>query len=254
MKRNHRFFLAACLLSSLLVVNLTCKKDPPEPEPEPPTPTYTCTSNITDGCMDDWKLVTTPTGNYIDPMQGFLATLNELYSVPPEAGGPGPLTADTVTDCMQGKYAVKLTAQQFHVMAGLDIFIPGYVGASVLDIPNATIHLGKPYTQRPQRLQAYYKYAPVDGDSALIQVMLTRWNTANAKRDTIANDRIVVKNAVSSYTQLDLPLTYYDNVSTPDTLVLLFATSAGIDFGDLQKCHGQIGSTMWVDDLKFIFP
>ncbi len=254
MKIHFRFLLSAAVLVSLLLVQATCKKDPPDPDPVEPVPTYTCTSNITDGCMDDWKLVTTPTGNYIDPMQGFLATLNELYSVPPEAGGPGPLTADTVTDCMQGKYAVKLTAKQFHVMAGLDIFIPGYVGASTLDIPNATIHLGRPYTLRPQRLQAYYKYAPVSGDSALIQVMLTRWNTTSAKRDTIANDRIVVKDPVSAYTQLDLPLTYFDNTATPDTLVLLFATSAGIDFNDLQGCNGQIGSTMWVDDLKFVFP
>lgn len=253
--RITNILLAAGLLS-LLLLQVTCKKDDDDDNNNPPTDTttYTCTSNITDGCMDDWKLVTTSTGNYIDPVKGFLQTLNELASVPPEAGGPGPLTVDTVTDCVQGKYAARLTSKNFHLMEGVDIFIPGYVGASVLDIPNATIHLGKPYTQKPQKLQAYYKYAPVGSDSAMIQVLLTRWNTSLAKRDTISWDKIIVKNAVSSYTQLDHTLTYLDNTATPDTLVLIFAASAGVDFSDLQGCAGEIGSTMWVDDLKFVMP
>lgn len=246
--------LLAFGLLSLILVQATCKKDKePETPVEPPL-TYTCSSNITDGCLDDWKVMTTNTGNYIDPLQGFLQTLNELSSLPPEAGGPGPVTVDTVTDCVQGKYAAKLTAKNFHLMEGVDIFIPGYIGASTLDIPKATIHLGKPYTQKPQRLQAYYKYVPAGSDSALIQVMLSRWNTATSKRDTLSFDKIILRNPVSSYTQLDQTLTYLDNTATPDTLVLIFSSCAGIDFNNLQGCAGEIGSTMWVDDLKFVFP
>jgi hypothetical protein len=204
--------------------------------------------------MDDWKTFEMTTGNYMEPMGLFLQTLNELSSLPPEAGGPGPVTADSVTDCVQGKYAVKLTSKVFHLTASIDIFIPGYIGASVLDIPNATIHLGKPYTSKPSKFQASYKYAPVGSDSAVIQVILTKWNTANAKRDTISYDKIMVHGAVGAYTQLDQPLTYWDASATPDTLVLIFAASAGIDFNDLQGCNGQEGSVMWVDDVKFVMP
>jgi hypothetical protein len=240
--------LAACVLSLS-----NCKKDKPDDTVTPPA-TYTCTSNLTDGCMDDWKLVENINGNYIDPMQGFLQTLNELVSVPPEAGGPGPVTVDTVTDCMQGKYAARLTSKNFHLMENVDVFIPGYIGASVLDIPKATIHLGKPYTQKPVKLQGYYKYSPVSTDSAMIQILLTKWNSAASKRDTISYDKVIIKNAVPTYTPIDLTLTYKDATATPDTLVLIFASSAGVDFNDLQGCAGQIGSVMWVDDLKFQMP
>lgn len=251
--RLRNVMLVAGLLS-LLFVQAKCKKDP-DPDPIiPDPPTYTCTSNITDGCMDDWKVISTADGDYIEPMGGFLQTLNELSSLPAAAGGPGPVTSDTVLDCVQGKYAVRLTSKNFHLMEGVDIFIPGYIGASVLDIPDATIHLGKPYTSKPLRLQAYYKYSPAGSDSAMIQVALTRWNTSLSKRDTISYDKIMLHGAVNAYTQLDQTLTYLDNTATPDTLVLIFAASGGIDFNDLQGCAGQIGSVMWVDDLKFVMP
>ena len=238
---------------SFLGIQATCKKPPDEPPP-PPDPTYTCTSNITDGCMDDWQTITTADGDYMEPMGGFLQTLNELSSLPPAAGGPGPVTCDTVTDCVQGKYAARVTSKNFHLMEGVDIFIPGYIGASVLDIPDATIHLGKPYTSKPSKLQAYYKYSPAGSDSAMIQVALTRYNTVAMKRDTIALEKIYLKNAVASYTQLDLTINYLIPDVTPDTLVLIFAASGGIDFNDLQGCAGEFNSTLWVDDVKFVFP
>lgn len=251
--KKQIYWIAFTGITAALSIQSSCKEKPPVVDPPIP-PTYTCTSNITDGCMDDWKLFTTSTGNYINPMGEFLQSLNELASVPPEASGPGPVTADTVTDCMQGKYAVRLTSKNFVLTQTITIFIPGYIGASVLDIPNATIHLGRPYTQRPQKLQGYYKYAPAGSDSALIQIALTRYNTGAGKRDTISYNRIMIKNAVSSYTQLDQTLTYLDLTATPDTLVLIFSASGGIDFTNLQGCSGQVGSTLWVDDLKFIFP
>jgi hypothetical protein len=238
---------------AFISIQADCKKDPPPDDP-PEEPTYTCTSNVTDGCMDDWKTISTADGDYMEPMGGYLQTLNELSSLPPAAGGPGPVTCDTVTDCVQGKYAARLTSKNFHLMEGVDIFIPGYVGASVLDIPGATIHLGKPYALRPQKLQAYYKYTPSGSDSAMIQITLTKYNVALSKRDTIVNDRIFVKSAVASYTLFDHTLNYLDPTAVPDTMALIFAASGGIDFNDLQGCAGQIGSTLWVDDVKFIFP
>ena len=247
-RKTHIFicFLAGCVL----LLGSKCKKDPP-PDP-PPDDTITCTSNITDGCFDDWKVYSFAY-DYINPTGEFLQTLNELAGLPPEAGGPGPATADKTTDCVQGNYAVKLTSSSFQPTGTL-IFIPGYVGASVLDIPNATVHLGKPYALRPQKLQAYYKYAPVSGDSALFQVLLTKYNTELSKRDTISYDRITVKSAVANYTLMDISLTYNDMINNPDTLTLLFSSSAAVNFIDLMGAQGQEGSTLWLDDVKFVFP
>jgi hypothetical protein len=252
MKKRNNIFLLFVALSIVFIalIGSKCKKDP---DPEPPVNnTITCTSNITDGCLDDWKVYNWAY-SYINPAGEFLQSLNELSGLPPEAGGPGPVTADTVIDCVQGKLAVMLTSKSFSPL-GSPIFIPGYIGASVLDIPNFTIHLGKPYTQRPASLHAYYKYSPVSGDSGMIQVMLSRFNPGLGKRDTLSFDRLILKNTVSSYTQLNLSLTYRDTIFSPDTLVLVFSSSAAIKFNDVANCTGQVGSTMWVDDLKFIFP
>jgi hypothetical protein len=213
----------------------------------------TCMSNITDGCLDDWMTFNSFGNDYFNPAGGFLQSLNELAALPAAAGGPGPMTVDTVRDCVQGIYAAKLVSGSFNPL-GSPIFIPGYIGSSVLDIPNATIYLGKPYTLRPERFQGYYKYSPVGGDSALVQVMLSRYNSGAGKRDTLSFDRIIIHSAVPVYTQIDFPLNYLDTLNTPDTLILVFASSAGVNFQVLDGSHGQVGSTMWVDDLKFVFP
>ncbi len=252
-KINFTHFLLLAGVISFLGIQATCKKPPDDPPPPDP-PTYTCTSNVTDGCMDDWMTISTVDGDYMEPMGGFMQSLNELSSLPPAAGGPGPVTCDTVTDCVQGKYAARVTSKNFHLMEGVDIFVPGYIGVSRLDIPNATIRMGRAYNQKPLKLQAQYKYSPAATDSALIQIALTRFNTGTMKRDTIVNDKIFVKNAVTSYTQIDHTLNYLINDVTPDTLILFFCASGGIDFNDLQGCEGQIGSVLWVDDVKFVFP
>jgi hypothetical protein len=250
MKNNKTFLILVYLaIGSIALLGSKCKKDK-EPPPEEKPDVITCTSNITDGCLDDWKTFTWEY-SYINPTGEFLQSLNELAGLPPEAGGPGPVTCDTVTDCMQGRLAAKLTSKSFTVLT-TPIFIPGYIGTSVLNITKRNIFLGKPYTQRPQRFHAYYKYSPAGGDSALIQVVLTKY--ASGVRDTISFDKIIQKNPVSSYLLLDLPLSYRDTVSSPDTLVIVFSASAGINFNDVFHCTGQVGSVMWVDDLKFIFP
>jgi hypothetical protein len=252
MKNNKALLFTAYLaMLSIVLLGSKCKKDPDPPDPDPPK-TYTCTSNITDGCFDDWKL-TKDAYVYANPMMGNLQSLNKLAGLPPEAGGPGPVTCDTVTDCVQGTYAAMLTSKSFTVNSTV-IFIPGYIGTSDLDILHQTIHLGKPYTLKPQTLHASYKYAPAGGDSAVIQVLLSKFNTGLGKRDTIAFNKIIVKNPVSSYTQLDLPISYSDTISTPDTLIVVFSASAGVKFNDLFHCTGQVGSAMWVDDLRFVFP
>jgi hypothetical protein len=252
--KKKKFFIITAIIAmfSVILLGSECKKKTTPPDTSTPK-TYTCTSNITDGCLDDWELFK-DSYIYANPMEEYLQSLNKLAGLPPEAGGPGPVTCDTVTDCMQGTYAAKLTSKSFSP-TGTPIFIPGFIGTSVLDIHNQTIHLGKPYTSRPKTFHAYYKYTPVNSDSALIQVMLSKFNTGAGKRDTLAFNKIIVKNPVTSYMQLEFPVFYRDTTSTaPDTLVLVFCASAGIKFNDVFHCTGQVGSTMWVDDLRFIFP
>jgi hypothetical protein len=237
------------VITAAFSIQSGCKKETTPPVDEP-DPVVTCTANITGGCFDEWKDITTGVYPYYEPAGDFLKTLNLLASLPPEIGGPGPVTTEKTTDSYSGAMAAKLISKVFSPQQGTNIFLPGLVASSELNIPAQTIDLGKPYTGRPVSFKGYYKYFPVSGDSALIEVLLTKYNTSLHKRDTIAITKNIIKNTVSSYTLFDYALTYH-STDTPDTAVILLVSSAGINFQNLQGCTGQIGSTMYVDEIYF---
>lgn len=249
MKRQRWTILAFAIITAVISIQSGCKKDkePPVDQPDPPV---TCTLNITGGCLDEWKDITTGVYPYYEPSGDYLKTLNLLASLPPEIGGPGPVTTEKTTESYSGAMAAKLISKVFSPQQGTNIFLPGLVATSELDIPNQTIDLGKPYTGRPVSFKGYYKYFPVSGDSALIEVLLTKYNTSLHKRDTIAITKNIITNTVSSYTLFDYPLTYH-STANPDTAVILLVSSAGINFQNLQGCTGQIGSIMFVDEISF---
>ena len=256
MKKKYCFFIIAFLASiGFFAILPSCRPYIDYIKEEPPVDLQ-CTLNITGGCLDQWTLLDDGTGNKsFEPAGGFLRTLNYLYTLPVAAGGPGPLTSDTTPDSYSGKYAALLTTKNFSPM-GSPILIPGLVGTDSLDISAQNIRLGKPYSLKPLRFQGYYKYEPVGGDSAMVSVLLSKYNSVAGKRDTLAIARQIIKNTVQIYTLIDIPL-IYDTAyiaQTPDTLTLLLCSSAGINFADLFHCKGQVGSKMWIDEISFIMP
>ena len=247
--------IASLVFSAALVIAPGCKKDKdPEPEPQDTTPVVVpCNTSLTGGCLDNWTDYTEGDYTYYEPDGGFLYTLNLLSALPPEIGGPGPVTTEKTTEYYSGTMAAKLVSKNFCPSTSC-IFIPGMLGSTTLDIPHQTIHLGKPYTQKPLRFKGFYKYAPVAGDSALIEVLLTRYNTALGKRDTVAITKNIIKATVTEYTAFDYTLTYLNNSLTPDTATVLLVSSAGINFTNLTECVGQPGSIMYVDEIDFVLP
>jgi hypothetical protein len=221
-----------------------------------PPITVNCLLNIQGGCLDQWELIDDGFHNIcMEPAGGYLRTLNYLTTLPESAGGPGPLTSDSSSDSYSGLYAAVLTTATFSPM-GSPIIIPGIIGTDSLDIPNATIVLGKRYTARPTKFQGYYKYQPVGGDSALILVLLSKYNSGAGHRDTVAYAEQYIKTPVPAYTFLDLPIDYatYANANNPDTLTLIICSSGGVNFVDLMNCKGQVGSKMWIDEIQFVMP
>lgn len=252
-KLRFPFIIAVLTFMGFSLAFTSCREYIDYPVEEPPIDLL-CTLNIRGGCFDQWELVDDGYGNKcLEPAGDFLRTLNYLYTLPEAAGGPGPKTTYNTDDSYSGTYAALLVTGCFSPM-GDSIIIPGLIGTDSLDIPNATISVGKRYTEKPLRFQGYYKYEPVGGDSALFSVLLSKYNTGAHKRDTIALARQVIKNTVSTYTMIDLPLDYSFTDVTPDTLTLLICSSADIRFNDLMNCKGQVGSKLWVDEISFIMP
>ncbi len=253
MKRFHYSFILIISAFFGFLLLSSCRKyiDDEIPEEEPVD--LICTLNIRGGCLDQWELVNDGFGNLsLEPAGDYLRTLNYLYTLPEAAGGPGPQTTYKADDSYSGTYAALLITGEFSPM-GSPILIPGVVGTDSLDIPNATIRVGKPYTSKPERFMGYYKYEPVGGDSALVSVLLSKFNSVEGKRDTIGIARQVFKNTVTTYTLIDLPITY-SSTETPDSLTLLICSSADIRLNDLMNCKGQVGSKMWIDEIQFVMP
>jgi hypothetical protein len=210
-----------------------------------------CQLNIRGGCLDQWESVGDGHGNYcLEPAGGLLRTLNYLTTLP--QGLTGPLTTDSTRDSYSGPYAALLTTASFSPQ-GQAILIPGLVGTDSLDISNQNIKLGKPYNLRPSAFNGHYKYQPVLGDSGLISVLLSKFNTATHTRDTIGWVKQIYKTTVTIYTDINLQIAY-QSADTPDSLTLLICSSAGIRFNDLFHCTGQVGSKMWIDEISFVLP
>jgi len=249
------FFLTAILILTSVIL-FSCKKKPaPEPDPTPQEDTLvSCSLNIDNGCLSNWRTTQGLKYTYPEPCGHFLYTLNELMGLPEYASGPGPQTTFKSTDFYVGPYAAMI--QSSFIDAKIDtsivhIFIPGILGSTTLSIPEQTIYTGKPYTQTPYSFCGYYKYTPVSGDSGCIIAMIHKYNTGTHKRDTLAYGKMVIKNTVSAYTPFEVVMNYSTTGVNPDSCTVLMASSAGFTLTNVFGCQGQIGSTLFIDEIFF---
>lgn len=170
-----------------------------------------------------------------EPSSGWWATLNPLRQL------GGPVTVARSSDAHGGSYSAVLTTSQYGTLLVPGILLSG--GFDLLAAPNYFTR-GQPYTDRPDRFQGWYKFAPANGDSAAIAVQLMRWNSQTSQRDTIGEVGLVIRQAVNSWTQFDLPILYF-STDQPDSIIVVATSSA-----DGANFNGQPGSKLWVDDLS----
>lgn len=185
----------------------------------------------------DFEAWSPGTGNqYEEPTGNWWTTLNALKLL------GGPVTVSKTTDAHGGTYAAKLTSAQWNT-----ILLPGLLVSGDFDANSSTFLItGQPFTDRPSTFRGWYKYFPANGDSAGIAALLTRWDAANGRRDTLGIAAIVLYDTVASYTEYALPFLYSALTVAPDSLTLaLVASQGGNNF------IGQPGSTLYADDLSF---
>lgn len=176
-----------------------------------------------------------PFTSYEEPSGGWWTTLNGL------TGLGSPETVTKTTDSHSGTYAAKLTTQQWGTLT-----IPGLLLSGDFDIQNPNFLVqGQPFTEMPTAFRGWYKFSPVAGDSAGIAALLVRWNASSQRRDTIALAVLSVTAAVSNWIPFDLPFVIQQQGVTPDSILVALVSS-----GDGQNFNGQVGSTLWIDDLE----
>ncbi len=169
-------------------------------------------------------------------------------------------TGERTSDAHGGNYAIELTTQNL-----FSYEIPGMVqlGEVIFDNNNVQVVGGYPLNDRPQGVKFFVKYLPVDQDTAFMFCVLTRYDTANHKTDTIGGTAMIFTDTIDQYTEVLLPIIYDDSVSSnADSINIIFLSSIPKGsknfFGEafkfnLKEASKNVGSTLFVDDLELIY-
>ena len=206
---------------------------------------------ISDGGFENnWHSQPLPSsGTYEDWIDNtdMLRTLNNLYGLQVQIYTTA-LTSFKETSTPYGNYALKMQTVRFN--NGEGILVPGTFGTiskTFVDEFLATqgIEVFSYFESKPKRLTGYYKYAPVNNDSASIEIELRNYDYR------AAHALWKVKTAVPEWTPFEIPINYENDWFDIIELKLIFASSAGYNFTDLENCKGQVGSTFWIDDIAF---
>jgi Secretion system C-terminal sorting domain len=146
--------------------------------------------------------------------------------------------------------AAKIETKTINTLFGLPLppEIPGVSGimlSGTIGVVGTTIKVkqGVPYTSKPEGMVYFTKYAPVNTDTAFAYLMLTKWNAALHKTDTIGLTADTISSAITDWTKRIVPIHYLNNVDSPDTMVVLFSSSS--------RNAAQLGTVLYVDEIIF---
>lgn len=187
-----------------------------------------------------------------------LSSLNLLHDLGASLG-IAPLTLFRETSNVHTRqYAIKVVSDTMAV-GNEGIFLPGVAATIEIDIAeqdeNFIVVLGSNYAHRPDFLHGFLQYLPVNGDSAAIEIQLTRYNANTNKHTIVGSGKMVFTEPINEWTEFGVPISYRTN-ETPHKVILIFSSSAKYDFtsfATLMDCNGQRGSTLYIDDVSFIF-
>jgi len=207
---------------------------------------------IVNGNIESWNTFTgfggatyVDLGSNQDRTKNFLRTLNEILEAPLT-----PQTAARISGA--GAYAGDYSLRLRTGVVG-PILVPGYLGTGDVDLDNQTIYLGRPYTDRPEKLELWYKYEGVNGDSGAVEVEFTRYNALTQQREQVGYAKTVITTNISTWTLLQLDIAY-SSMDAPDSVNIIVCASANYDLVDFQNGQGQTGSDFFVDNISFVFP
>lgn len=188
-------------------------------------------TQIPEGGFDNWT--PSASNSYYEPSGGWWTTLNSLELL------GAPVTVTRSTDVHSGDYAAQLETKEWGTL-----LLSGLLAAGNFVTTAPFIEQGRPFTDKPSKLKGWYKYSPVNGDSAGVVAILTKFNTGTNQQDTIAEAIGALKDNVTAYTQFEFDFDYSITGTDPDTIILVFVSS-----GDGGNFNGQVGSTLLIDDL-----
>lgn len=196
--------------------------------------------------MEEWIEHPFSTGSYWEPGGGIWTTANRAVLLNPEIF---KITTFRTDDAYEGNYAAMMVTDLAE-LPGNDLLQAGALATGYfneLAPPPTNLKDGVPFTGRPLRFKAYYKYFSVNHDSCDMWAILYKWNPALQHRDTLAVAWITDTVRVTEWTQFNIPFIYQSD-QDPDTISIVFSPSAAGD-----TFEGQVGSTLYIDDISLEF-
>jgi hypothetical protein len=140
--------------------------------------------------------------------------------------GMGAENANKTTDANSGSYALELSTSQ-DLNSGDTI--SGFISMGAINFNGPTPFLPTPYLATPTTFSGSYKYSPVNGDIAAIQIQFLQGGaTIGFHQEPL--------NVAGSYTTFSSPLTI---AGTPDSIVFIAFSGE------------NPGSVLILDDLSF---
>lgn len=204
-------------------------------------------------------------------------SVGESYNITYSANDPRPGSEGTKCAKLETK---KPSVMGIGKLAAGNLFVGSFGEVSGM---GGTVKMGRTFdfNARPLALRVWYKYNPAGGDKGRIYLCLVNMtkgdtyhvvDTNNADPTTFSptdeflySDKNnagtlqghvigyadkIVESPVGEWTELILPITYREQYSSERSNVMIL-TAASSWKGDYFQ--GDVGSTMWLDDVEFIY-
>lgn len=159
----------------------------------------------------------------------------------------GFLTANLMVQTDQaksGQFAAKVQTQELMLLGTIPgIATTGALALDVLGGGGLSITGGVPLTGKPTKLNGFFKYDNMQGDTMVIFIVTTKWNAGTQTRDTLTQAAFATNQQVSTYEAFSIDLDYTPSTATPDSFNIIMISSAG--------SAPQLGTMLFVDDLSF---
>lgn len=117
----------------------------------------------------------------------------------------------------------------------------GTAVSGILDSVNVVPISGFPYTGQPIALTGQWQHMIFGSSQGHITVVLTKWNTALDKRDTVAMAYKKLDWMAMNWEFFSIPFTYY-SLTPPDSCIIFMQASG---------TYPEDNDYLWVDDLAF---
>jgi len=204
---------------------------------------------LPDSSFETWKTIPNPIGPpYEDFDNDYFYTLNMLCTL--EQADITALKENRAEYVKHGLYSIRLKSGKV-TFGDEDVFLPGMVGTVAKDfVPRFLEDGGKVPVYKlweydtPHAIEGYYRYEPVAGDSAIIELGFASNGTGE-----VFSVKKVINNTVNQWEKFFIPIPeeYWNEEFYQ--IKVLFVASAGVNWNNLKDCKGQLGSTLWVDSV-----